>query len=214
MKKLIQLSALAAALGLSGTALACTSHTSNQWECLIAGTETSDPMTANNLINAGEQGPFKFSGTTTLLAGPTSATCTLELMGNVEVQDQAKSNVPGGVAYIQVTGGDIKGGGTCGLLGLRGFPWEATLSGVPGVPGENGGDIHPKYDDFAIADMSGISVTLLGLPLCSGTLPNIKFFNGAGPGDPSYFDFNGSFGSCSVTGALLAIDAANDVDAW
>lgn len=214
MKKLIQLSALAAAVGFSGTALACTADTPNQQECLIAGAETSDPMTASNLINTGAQGPFKFSGATYLVAGSTTANCTLELEGFVTVEDQATSGIPGGVASIDVTGGNIKGGGTCGLLGLKDFPWKATLNNVPGIPGDNGGDISPVYSDYAIADMNGIAVTLLGIPLCNGTLPNIKFFNGAAPGDPSYFDFNGSFGSCSVTGALLAIDAANDVDAW
>lgn len=207
MKNIISIAAATGILFMANSALACTSDTPDEWECLIE--DTANPATATNLINQGKQGPYTFSGTTKLKAGLLSATCDLTLNGLVEMQDEATSGVPGGVVFIEVTGGSIGGGGTCSILSLGNFPWEATLNGTPGIPGANGGDISPPYIGSAVADMSGIEVQPVG---CSGTLPNISFNNGSSAGDPSYFEFNGSFGGCSVEGTLLAVDG--DVDAW
>lgn len=215
MKKLIQLSALAAALGFSGTALACDSDIQDEWECLI---NTSDPTV--NLIDEGKQGPFTFTGITDLTVGPLiRASCTLSLEGWVEMQSEAESGIEGGITYIKVTGGEVIGGGTCASLTLGGFPWHAERSGNIGMPGANGGDVFPKYTGSASANMSGIKVShsIFG-SICDGTMPNVSYQNGAQLGDPSSFNFNGSIpgatvlGACSVVGKLLADGA--DIDAW
>lgn len=218
MKKIMQLAALAGALTLAGPALACSTDTPDEWECLTE--DTSNPSAGTNLINQGVQGPYTFSGITKLTAGLT-AECSLSLEGNVEMEDAATSGIPGGVVYITVTDGSISGTGNCSSLSLDGFPWEATVDGVPGIPGADGGDIYTKYVGSATADISGIEVYLTQFPLptlkiCDGTLPGVIFSNGSAAGNPSSFKFNGAMpGSplpCTVEGTLLSVDG--DVDAW
>lgn len=218
MSKLIQLAALTGALTLAGPVFACTNDTPDEWECLTEN--TANPAAGPNLIDQGAQGPYTFEGVTVLAVTipPLTATCTLGLTGEVEVQSSSASGVPGGITYITIQSGDITGGGICDDLGLSGFDWEATKNGSLGVPGANGGDVYPAYSGFAVADIDNIVVTYNNNPICEGTLSGVEFHNGSQAGNPSYFKFDGSLPStiplstCSVNGTLLSVDG--DVDAW
>lgn len=208
--------ALAGALTLAGPALACSTDTPNEWECLTEN--TANPTAGPNLVDQGPQGPYTFSGTTTLKVNtfplPITAICPLSLKGTVEIVSSTNT------AYITVIDGEVGGTGTCTDLELQKFPWHATTNGNIGIPGASGGDVNPAYGSTTTADIDGISVyhDSLSTTLCEGTLSNVAFSNGNAAGDPSYFEFDGALpGSgqpfpCTIKGTLLSIDG--DVDAW
>ena len=64
-------------------------------------------------------------------------------------------------------------------------------------------------------DLANVHVTALGgLVDCSGTVTNVQFSNGQpSDADPSYFDFDSSFGGCGVDGTL-SVQNGEDVNAY
>ena len=146
-------------------------------------------------------GTYTFDGMAELSVGPVSPECNLELTGDVQTNND-------GSVTIDVTDGNVSGGGACGLIDLRFEPaWTVTVpqNDLP----TNANPSRPVVGTFqnVIVDYS----FLIGNATCDGGPSEVEatFMNGMPISDASSFVFNDTFGECSVNGT---VDAQQDIN--
>ena len=117
--------------------------------------------------------------------------CNLSLDGDIAPDGSGGAN-------IQVTGGNVTGGGLCGTVNLTNFPWTAHVDAADApVPPEN---------TLVPVTFNGITVQVPLLGTCGPGPVTAMYNNGASvPNtDASSFDFAATLnpGGCSITGKL------------
>ena len=152
-----------------------------------------------------------FRGASALTQYGIPVNCTLELDGNVDYYPAGTYHNHTG-AFIEVTGGNVTGGGLCSAVVLNFSTTWTAVADNSDAPTDSPNFVDPVSLQFSNVDVTG------PLGACGGSTTPVPatFSNGVSSYlDESEFTFNAAIGNCTVNGTLQNIShPGDDINVW